>query len=187
MMRYTSRNMPISKLQTVLGILFTGAVGTFLHFLFRWSYDHPAVALFSAVNESTWEHLKLLFFPVLLFTLLECMLFGRRVPGFLWARTLALLSGMALIVAGFYTYSGILGDNYFIADITLFIASILTTFFLTIAIQKWRRNFPAHTALAVLILIALTALFFIFTFYPPHIGLFLDPVTNTYGIPGPRA
>lgn len=174
-MRYISRSTPISKLQTAVGIIFCVAVGTLLHFTFQWSHNHPAAALFSAVNESTWEHLKLLFFPVLLFTLLEYFFAGRQTPGFLWARTMALLSGMALIVIGYYTYRGIIGKNYLTADILLFIAGVLTAFLLTMVIQKQRRTHPAHTGPAIFILIAVTALFFIFTFYPPHIGLFLDP------------
>ena len=81
-MYYVSKNMPVSRFFTVLGMIFTGITGTLLHFLFQWSTYKPAIALFSSVNESTWEHLKLLFFPVLLYTLLECILYKGRVPGF---------------------------------------------------------------------------------------------------------
>ena len=119
-MRYISRNLPVSRFFTILGMIFTGVIGTFLHFLFQWTANHPAIALFSPVNESIWEHLKLLFFPVLLFTSLECILYKRRVSGFLWARTMAFLAGLGFIIAGFYIYSGILGTNYTAADIGLF-------------------------------------------------------------------
>lgn len=181
-MYYVSKNMPVSRFFTVLGMIFTGITGTLLHFLFQCSTYKPAIALFSSVNESTWEHLKLLFFPVLLYTLLECILYKGRVPGFLWARTLSLLAGLAFIIAGFYTYSGILGKNYMAADISLFVIAILITFLLTPALQKWRKNLPPRTCLAILILFILTVLFFLFTFYPPHIGLFMDPETQNYGI-----
>ena len=42
-------------------------MGTLLHFLFDWTGGNAVVALFSAVNESIWEHLKLLFYPMVLF------------------------------------------------------------------------------------------------------------------------
>ena len=54
---------------------FISILGVLLHFTYEWSNDNPAVGLFSAVNESTWEHLKLIFFPMLLLTTME----------FLWA------------------------------------------------------------------------------------------------------
>lgn len=50
---------------------FISILGVLLHFTYEWSNDNPAVGLFSAVNESTWEHLKLIFFPMLLLTMIE--------------------------------------------------------------------------------------------------------------------
>ena len=182
-MRCISKNIPISKIQTGLGILWTLLAGSALHFLYEQSRYHPAAALFSPVNESTWEHLKLLFFPVLFYTLLECIRMGRRSWGFLWARTMALLSGMALIIIGFYTYSGIIGQNNLIADIILFAVSAAAVFILTLIIQKWRRKLPAHTGTALFLLLGVMILFFIFTFYPPQLALFTDPQTHTRGIP----
>ncbi len=179
---YHSRNMQLSRFSTILGIIFTAIVGTLLHFVFKWSMDHPAVALFSAVNESTWEHLKLLFFPAVLYTIFEYASQGRYIPGYLYARALALCTGLAFIITAFYTYSGILGNNYVFMDIGIFLISVILTFILTIKIQKWRRMLPTHTGIAVLILLILAAAFFIFTFYPPHIGLFMDPQAGDYGI-----
>ena len=179
---YHSRNMQLSRFSTILGIIFTAIVGTLLHFVFKWSMDHPAVALFAAVNESTWEHLKLLFFPVILYTIFEYASQGRYIPGYLYARSLALCTGLAFIITAFYTYSGILGRNYFLIDIGVFLASVVLTFILTIKIQKWRRMLPTLTWIALLIFLILAAAFFVFTFYPPHIGLFMDPQAGDYGI-----
>ena len=105
-MRYISRNLPVSRFFTILGMIFTGVIGTFLHFLFQWTANHPAIALFSPVNESIWEHLKLLFFPVLLFTSLECILYKRRVSGFLWARTMPFWQGWVLLLQAFIFTAG---------------------------------------------------------------------------------
>lgn len=181
-MYYRSRNIQLSRFSTILGIIFTAVLGTLLHFLFKWSMDHPAVALFAAVNESTWEHLKLLFFPVVLYTIFEYAAQGCYLPGYLYARCLALCAGLAFIIAAFYTYSGILGDNYFLIDIAIFLAAIVLTFILTTLIQKWRRALPSHTWVALLVFLVVAAAFFVFTFYPPHIGLFKDPQADDYGI-----
>lgn len=181
-MYHSSRHTTISKLETIAGILFSVISGTFLHFIFQWSMNNPTAAIISAVNESTWEHLKLLFFPVLLYTTFECLLQGNRCAGFLWPRTLSLLAGMAFIVIGFYSYSGIIGRNYLIADISLFIGGVLISFILTPLIWKKLRNPSAYVFLSIFILLCMTVLFAVFTFHPPHIGLFLDPVSHSYGI-----
>ena len=51
----------------VAGFLFTAVLGTFLHFLFDLTGESLVAGLFSAVNESIWEHIKLLFYPMVLF------------------------------------------------------------------------------------------------------------------------
>ena len=64
------------------GFLFTGALGTFLHFLFDLTGENAVSALFSAVNESIWEHLKLIYYPMLLFALWEYFVWGKERPDF---------------------------------------------------------------------------------------------------------
>ena len=64
----------IKKWQFV-GFLFTVGVGTLLHFVYEWSGKMVLVAPFSNVNESTWEHMKLLFYPALLFAVIESFFF----------------------------------------------------------------------------------------------------------------
>ena len=55
----------------IAGIIFTVALGVFLHFLFDLSGNIVLFGSFSAVNESVWEHMKILFFPMIIFALIE--------------------------------------------------------------------------------------------------------------------
>ena len=55
----------------ITAVLFTLIFGTLLHFTYGLSGNNPIVGTFSAINESTWEHLKLLFFPMLIFAIFE--------------------------------------------------------------------------------------------------------------------
>ena len=106
--------------------IFISVLGVLLHFTYEWSGDNAVVGLFSAVNESTWEHLKLLFFPFLLLTILEVLLRGNMLPEqFLPARVLGILAGMGGIVVGFYTLQGVLGRNYDALNIALYFAEVL--------------------------------------------------------------
>ena len=52
----------------IVGFAVTGLLGTLLHFVYDWTGEMRVAAAFSAVNESTWEHMKLLFVPFLVFT-----------------------------------------------------------------------------------------------------------------------
>ena len=53
------------------GFVFTVVLGTILHFLYDLTNQSVLVAPFSAVNESTFEHMKLMYFPMLIFSLIQ--------------------------------------------------------------------------------------------------------------------
>ena len=110
------------------GALFTAAMGTLLHFVYDWSGGWGAAAAFSAVNESTWEHMKLLFFPMFLFSVVQVCCLGRNYPNFLAARGVSTVTGVALIPVLFYTYTGVLGRHLLWADIAVLYLSVLGAF-----------------------------------------------------------
>ena len=66
------------KKYCIIGIFFTVLLGTLLHFTYDLSGNSDFVAILSAVNESTWEHLKLIFFPMIVFMLIEFFIYGKR-------------------------------------------------------------------------------------------------------------
>jgi len=77
----------MKKLTLKPWLIFFGAValGVVLHFLYNW-FPNPMIALISPVRESIWEHLKILYFPLLL----SALILGRGVPGLRAARLLAI-------------------------------------------------------------------------------------------------
>lgn len=160
--------------------LFISVLGVLLHFTYEWSGDNPIVALFSAINESTWEHLKLLFFPMLLLTIIELLFTEKRqLPSnYLFARTIGILSGMAFIVIAFYTLTGVFAKLPDAVNIALYFLGV----FLALCIENKinRGNSQNHSAFAAIVLLALTIAFFVFTKYPPSIGLFANPVLTGF-------
>ena len=165
------------------GFLFVAAAGTLLHFVYDWSGGSPLAAAFSAVNESTWEHMKLLFFPFFLFSVVQLWFLGRNYPNFLAVRTLAVLFGLVLIPVLFYTYSGVLGYRVDWINIAIFYVAELAAFLLDF--QLLRRGRAETLWLQLLGLAVLWALAFLFvwcTFHPPALGLWQDPITGRYGI-----
>ncbi len=163
------------------GFIFVSAFGTLLHFLYDLT-DSAAAALFSGVNESTWEHMKLLFFPMLLFAIIQGFFIGKEYEGFWCIKLKGTLLGLILIPVLFYTLNGIFGKTPDYINIAIFFIAAAVSF-----IYETRQfgkediscKYP-KAAVAVFCLIALA--FWVFTFIPPEIPLFRDPINGTFGI-----
>lgn len=165
------------------GFLFTAVLGAALHFTFAWGGGQQVLAAFSAVNESTWEHMKLLFFPVFLFSVAQLWALGRTYPNFLAVRAAAVLTGLALIPALFYTYTGVLGFHVLWADIAVFLLADLGMFYLEFRLLGTHRCAERWQQLAGLAVLWLLAFLFVYcTFRPPRLGLWRDPVTGLFGV-----
>ena len=165
------------------GFVFTAVVGTLLHFVFDWAGEGALAALFSAVNESVWEHLKLLVYPMLLFALAEWFSWGKNKENFWCVKLLGILLGMGIIVLVYYTYTGALGVKADWFNITLFFLAAGLAYWVETKLFTREYACPIPSKWWVLILILLVVAFFLFTFFPPNIPLFQDPTTGTYGFP----
>lgn len=157
----------------LFGILFVAIVGTLLHFTYQWSGNNIIVGYFSPVNESVWEHMKMLFFPMLVYGLFK--LGTPYDPCRSSAFSAGILIGTFLIPIIFYTYTNLLGRNYLIFDILTFLVSVVIAFvcyyFFTIhcTFDKYDRTL---SFVVFLLLIA----FIIFTYFPPvRFPIFQEP------------
>ena len=168
----------------ISGFFFTALVGPALHFTYRWSGENRIVAAFSAVNESTWEHMKLLFVPVFLFTLAEMVVLTGRYRNLLAAKLAGILAGLGAIPVLFYTYTGIVGRGSTAADIAIFYVSAALVYWVSYRLlESGRLSGGALQIGSLLVLWGIAFLMVYFTYAPPHIALFRDPVTGLWGIP----
>jgi hypothetical protein len=162
------------KSYTIAGAIFVIVTGFLSHFIYEWSGKNFILGFFFPVNESTWEHMKLCFFPMLVYALFM----NRRLKSEEPCVTSALLSGILvgtfLIPVIFFTYSGILGRNFLPLDIATFFVSVLLAF---LAIYRLTLSCKAATWTPWLgfVVFALCVCFFVFTYLPPDIGLFTPP------------
>lgn len=156
----------------IIGFIFTAVLGTLLHFTYEWSGKNNFVGLFSAVNESTWEHLKLLFIPAAIFSVIEYFTDGRDFQGFLTVKASGIWIGIISIITLYYTYTGIIGRNFMWLDILIFFIGCAVVSLYTLKYAD--RNFGSNFA-GILLLSVSAVVFFVFTFFPPDIGLFKIP------------
>ena len=169
----------------LVGFGVTALGGTLLHFLYDLTGGARWAALISGVNESTWEHMKLLFWPAFLFALVQWGFYRDR-KDFWCVKLGGIWLGLLLIPVLFYTYNGTVGRSPDWLNVTIFFISAAAAFWYET--KRFRANdtepstscrFPRASFWA---LCALGILFVLFTFRTPELGIFRDPLTGTYGI-----
>ena len=170
-----------NRVWCLMGFAVTSFVGTLLHFLYEWLGNAVWIAPFSGVNESTWEHMKLLFWPMFLFAIVQSFFFRDR-SDFWCVKLRGILLGLILIPVIFYTYNGIVGRSPDWINIAIFFVSAAITYLYEVN-QFNKDNTPCKSPkIAIASLVGIAALFVLFTFLTPEIGIFKDPLTGTYGI-----
>ncbi len=163
----------------IAGAVFTIIFGTLLHFTWEWSGYSNLVAVFSAVNESTWEHLKLLFVPYIVFSIVEYFVYGKHIECFFVIKARSVLLGMLTIITVFYTYTGIIGNHYLLLDIGTFILGVVFSYRYSYRYSYDSTNTcSAYSEIfALFVIVALGVAFALFTFTPPDLGIFRSPVS----------
>lgn len=157
----------------IIGFLFVLVSGTLLHFVYDWSGQNVIVSYFAAVNESPWEHLKLLFWPACFFAVYEYFIYGKDRNDFFAIKMTAIVTALLFILTFFYTYSGILGFNLLALDIADFIFADAICFCLSFYMMtaSCESDFSdSLKGLAVLIILAMC--FVLWTNNPPDLGVF---------------
>lgn len=166
------------------GLFVTLILGNLLHFVFDWSGENRIVAAFAAVNESTWEHMKLLVIPWVVWSLVEAVVLRDSRRPVLLARAMGLLAGVLLIPTVYYTYTGALGVSSMIVDVLLFQVAVLLGAWVSWQIMAGGKvTGLLWSVLGLLILLGVWALFVWWTYDPPVLPIFTDPANGTVGLP----
>lgn len=165
-----------------VGIVFIVLLGSLLHFTFEVSGKNIIVAIFSAVNESTWEHLKLGFWPALLYALIEYRYrYKKKSDNFFFSRVIGIYLIPISIIVLFYSYTAFIEDNL-IADILVFIIAVIIGRLVSYKLLITGKITERIERISLIALIILAIAFIVFTFYPPQMLLFRDPIFGKYGI-----
>ena len=163
------------------GFAVTAVGGTLLHFLYDWLGEAIWIAPFSGVNESTWEHMKLMFWPMLLFAVVQSRFFGHR--GDFWRVKLrGILLGLGLIPIIFYTYNGVIGHSPDWINIAIFFISAAASYIYETKLFNTHRLQPRPPQGAIVTLALIALLFIVFTFAAPPLDIFKDPLARSSNV-----
>ena len=152
-----------------------------MHFLYDWLGKAVWIAPFSGVNESTWEHMKLLFWPMFIFAIVQSLFF-RENKSYWCIKLRGILLGLVLIPVLFYTYNGVIGSSPDWINIAIFFIAAAISYYCE---ARWLNDNTIRCKsprLAFALICVISILFVVFTFAPLEIGIFKDPLTGTYGI-----
>jgi hypothetical protein len=171
----------------ITAVFFVLLLGSGLHFAFKLSNFWYPVAPFAAVNESIWEHLKMVFWPGLIFFMVQYTFLKNDACAeqFWTAKALCLALMPFLIAAGWYAVVAVTGERYFVVDIALFVGAIIAGQMLSYAILSGKIGAGPKPRLAFFTIVLLCLAFAIFSFYPPKLSLFEHSTlenTAQYGI-----
>jgi len=171
------------KYWEIIGIIFIVAFGASLHFIFEWTDYWLPAALIAAVNESTWEHFKIAFWPSMIWAFIEYLFIRKKVSNFAIAKATGFLLMPIITAILFYGYNAITGQHYLILDIIIFIISAITGQFVSMKLLirekikiEWMRK------MAMVILLMMTISFSLLSYFPLKNFLFAHPENGEFGI-----
>ena len=165
----------------LFGFAVTSLGGTLLHFLYDLTGKAMWIAPFSGVNESTWEHMKLLFWPMILFAAVQSFFF-RDYENFWCVKLQGVLLGLSLIPVIFYTYNGAIGESPDWLNIAIFFISAAVAYAYETRRLKAIDTRCKSPKAAIIALCLIALLFLLFTFNTPRLGIFRDPLTGAFGM-----
>lgn len=163
----------IKLIKVIKNTILIFIISSIFHFIYELIPNNLTASLFP-VNESIWEHFKLIYISSLFFSLIK---FLSKKEGSLFS-TLLRSSLLVLILSLIYIpiyYS--IGENIIITLLILFISIFLTELLVKDTYTNKTKNI-----ISFFIIVSTTISFIYLTFNPIEQDLFLDHKTNTYGL-----
>ena len=163
-----------------LSIIIISIIGTISHFLYDISNHNKIVGLFTAVNESTWEHIKIALTPTFLWSLIDGYIYGSN-PNYFLAKLVSIIVIIIVIPLLFYGYKSILKKDIVLFDISIFyIAIILSQLAFKYIINLDKVSYTTNYISIILLTIIFIG-YLIHTIFPGKSFIFKDPLTQNYG------
>jgi len=172
----------MKKIKTI-GVFIIFGLSIISHFMYEW-FPNIIFSIILPVNESIWEHMKLLVTPVLIFSIFEYIIYRKKnIPfnNFILSYSISVILGIIIYLAIYLPIDYIFGHSAIIAISLLFI-----TFIIIEIISYYIMNYNEirySNIIGISIIILIYIIFGYLTYNPIETYLFYDTEKNIYGIP----
>lgn len=152
------------------------------HFSYNW-FPNPIFSIILPVNESIWEHMKMIFTTILLYGIIEYFIlkkFKFAYNNFLLSVFLKSIIAIPIYLAIYLPIYYTFGEYMIITFILLFI-TILFVNYIVIKIML-EKEIKYQKTISIIGIITVYIIMGILTYNPPHYDLFFDTEEEKYGI-----
>jgi len=166
----------------LISVPFLFVLGSLLHFTYKWSRENKLVGIISPVNESIFEHSKLLLFPLSLFWIVGYFFLKDSVDAnsYFIAMVVSVITSIIVMISFYYTYKEFIGNSYLWIDIFDLLLSLFIGQVVANHIYVHSNNVPSIISISIMIILSIGYIYL--TFKPFKTPLFLDEKSKTYGI-----
>ncbi len=173
-------NLKKIKIISFFGVL---ALTFLFHFLYEW-LPNPVFAVLFPVNESIWEHMKLLYSGFFFWSIIEYLLIRKyniKINNYILNTFIVMVTSIIVYLIGYLPLYNWLGENMIVSIGWLIIVIILYEIFSFYLLKKEKQDSPLNKASIVLIILGYVV-FASLTFNPIKNYIFYDTHHNKYGI-----
>ncbi len=161
------------KKYILLSIPILFVIGSLFHMIYEWSGENILIGFIAPINESIWEHTKLVLVPTFIYYLIVYILKNNNLNKNKWftACLLAIISSILVIPLIYYFYTGAFGVESLIFDIIILLIAITIGSLIAIHYYKYS-NKSLPSIFSILAIILIIAIYIIFTLYIPNLPIF---------------
>lgn len=173
----------VMKKIKIIGVIVTFLLTVLYHFLYKW-FPNPIFEIFFPVNESIWEHMKLLYSGILTFNIIEYIIYRKKninTNNFFTVTFLMMITSIILYLIIYLPLYDMFGENMIISISLLVIVIILEQIFSYYLLNYGKENKLLNKVSIILIILGYVTLLSL-TINPPRNYIFYDIVEHKYGV-----
>ncbi|MBR1717931.1 MAG: hypothetical protein IJ715_01515 [Bacilli bacterium] len=164
----------------IASIIIISIIGTLSHFLYDISGHNKFVGLFTAVNESTWEHIKIALTPTFLWSLVDGYMYGAN-PNYFLAKLTSVIVIIITIPLLFYGYKIFFKKDNVLFNVLIFYIAIILSQLSFYYVLNMNYNGYIANYISVILLALIFIGYLSHTIFPGKSFIFKDPLTNKFG------
>ena len=166
----------------IIGVFISFIIAIALHFIYK-TIPIPFVSVIAPVNESIWEHMKLIVSSSLIFSIFEYFIYRKKdmtYNNFILSYAISSMLGIIIYLIIYIPLNDIFGHKTYIAISLLFIILGFVQY-ISYYIMNMKKIWHSND-IGILLIIIIYFVFGYFTYHPPRINLFYDYMNKGFGI-----